>query len=58
MAAAFDDDAVVDDKNLVRVADGGESVGNGDASGANLGLVQGLLYNLQVNETLKLSVRC
>ena len=46
MAAMLHNLAIVNDVDLVNIFDSGQPVGNSDCSAANLGSIQGILYNL------------
>ena len=47
MTAMLHNLAIVNDVDLVNIFDGGQPVGNSDCSAANLGSIQGILYNLR-----------
>lgn len=47
MTAMLHNLAIVNDVDLVHIFYGGQPVGNGDSSAANLGSIQGILYYLK-----------
>lgn len=47
MTAMLHNLAIVNDVDLIHIFNGGQPVGNGDSSAANLGSIQGILYYLK-----------